>query len=669
MTRAIFGRLLRQLRAVPSKPLDVVTFRARQEASLVLLDVTNGWARVGRRARLAAGKLQQPGTSWVAADGTMALGEAIGLGVLQADDVDGPARLVTEHRFPLLSSTCPPLEAGKLPWHTDWRFGHRWEPAPFRSYDFYSPRNRPQPWDVRFVWELNRLGWLLPLAQAVAVGRDPDGSARAALMATISSWVEANPLARSASWQPMEASMRVINLCSIIGLLDAGGALGTDEAGLLLPLVAEHGAFVWRTREYTDVRGNHYAANVVALLLAGLALGEGSPSGERWAAFGQEALRDEVVSQLLTDGMDIEGSLPYHQLVVHLFLLGVLALERSGRAVSPAADDRLHAGARYLAAAVRADSALPAVGDDDGASAVDLDAGRRPPWRSLLAIAALRWDDPCCLAPGVELTPSAVLATGMGALQQWPALGPAPAVARYHPRGGAVAARRGGTSFWMDVGDVGLRGRGGHGHNDLGTFELAVAGVPLVVDRGSYLYTGDLAARDLFRGTASHSVAVVDGEEMAPLLGPWGIGPGAEPVGATATFVHDHVHVRVGHHGYRRLGDPVELERSVDLDLGSGRLRCEDEVVATGSHTVDRFVHFDPSCMVKLADGGAEVRANGLCCAVTWDSSATAELRTTWSSAAYGHRVAASTLVLHSLCGGTSRLWLALDPAMPEPDR
>ena len=41
----------------------------------------------------------------------------------------------------------------------------------------------------------------------------------------------------------------------------------------------------------------------------------------------------------------------------------------------------------------------------------------------------------------------------------------------------------------VDAGEVGMRGIGGHGHNDVLSFDLWAAGAPLLVDSGTYTYS------------------------------------------------------------------------------------------------------------------------------------------------------------------------------------
>ena len=72
----------------------------------------------------------------------------------------------------------------------------------------------------------------------------------------------------------------------------------------------------------------------------------------------------------------------------------------------------------------------------------------------------------------------------------------------------------------VDCGEVGMRGRGGHGHNDILSFELFLNGFNVVTDCGAYLYTASREWRNRFRSTAFHNTVQVDGEELNRFLAP-----------------------------------------------------------------------------------------------------------------------------------------------------
>ena len=86
----------------------------------------------------------------------------------------------------------------------------------------------------------------------------------------------------------------------------------------------------------------------------------------------------------------------------------------------------------------------------------------------------------------------------------------------------------------VDCGEVGMHGRGGHGHNDITSLELWLDGMNLVTDCGAYLYTASREWRNRFRSTAFHNVVQVDGEELNRLISPdhlWQLRDDARPRG------------------------------------------------------------------------------------------------------------------------------------------
>src|SRR4029078_4359544 len=125
--------------------------------------------------------------------------------------------------------------------------------------------------------------------------------------------------------------------------------------------------------------------------------------------------------------------------------------------------------------------------------------------------------------------------------------------------GGAFVLRASDLHVVIRCGDVGQSGRGAHAHNDALSFELS-AGVPFVVDPGTYLYTADPAARNAFRSTDAHNTIVIDGEEINPidprlLFELQGL---AIPRLVSHEDTGDEATTTLSHDGYMRLEPPVE---------------------------------------------------------------------------------------------------------------
>ena len=139
----------------------------------------------------------------------------------------------------------------------------------------------------------------------------------------------------------------------------------------------------------------------------------------------------------------------------------------------------------------------------------------------------------------------------------------------------------------------GRAGTGGHGHDDCGSYEFW-SGVPLVVDRGTGSYTGDVNKRELFRATRSHSVVELDSETQNP------------PVEARPFRRHERAKpflarwdesgggaIEVGHHAWCHLPGAVAALRHLALGA-DGVLSVRDELTGTGHHRLALRIQWAP---------------------------------------------------------------------------
>ena len=619
---------------------------------------TGGWERLAAHVgrwwdddRVRAFANAPPGPA-IAPDALEALQEAGRRRLLDLPRLWNLGRGLRERQFEVLGAAVPP--AGGWPWHTDWRWNHTWPAGYFRSYDYFAPRD--VPYDVKVPWELSRLWFIPPMLQAAAIG--PDEGLVESLDEIVLDWERRNPLGYTINWYPMEASMRAISLVLALDMLRGMGRQDAGRFAPLLRLASQHGEFIWRTIEYSDVRGNHYAANIVALLLLGLLLGDLYPPARRWAEEAERRVPPEIERQLLPDGVDFEKSVGYHRLVTELFLLAVIALERSGRPGLSAARDRLREAARYAAACRRPDGRAVNAGDNDSAQVFTWDHRDSADHAALIGLAAAYWREPQLRGAVPTMPASLVWLLGMDGLAAWEQT-PAkqPGGVRHFIDGGVATARHGGSYLWVDVGEVGV----GHGHNDLLSFELVLRNRPLVVDPGCFCYSADLELRDLFRATAYHNGLQVDDAEIAPMSGLWEIGRQAAPVCVEVVTDGPKTVVRAGHKGYLRLSDPVLHLRELAFDPSAESLVCTDRLACQGRHTITRRLHLHPSVSVALEDGAARLSAAEGSWTLHWREPAEASVEPGWVSPGYGVRQDAEVVVLTNAIDGTTQLQFVVE--------
>ncbi len=635
-----------RLSAILAKGPRVIFVRGTQEARLHWMYATGAWGRIDRAATRRwtperAERLTAARPSATFAEGAAdALRAAAEDGTLDRTAMLERAERIARRDFSIFSAPLP--REGPWPWLQDWRFGTEWPPGPANGFSHYGKRD--QPYDVKFPWELNRLQFLLPLLQGAVL--DPASGHLETALAILEDWRAANPLAGTVNWNPMETSMRAVTLVMALEMARAAGASAAQQAPLLAD-IDRCAHFVERTIEDTDIRGNHYTASVTALLVAGAALGPELKAARRWFTYAATRLDREILGQILPDGVNFEKATYYHRLVSDLFLVCDAVATRFGSAPSDAAKERLRESVRVMRLFQRPDGFWPIIGDSDDAEVFTMDSRAIQDHGATLAVAAALYGDPA-LAPA-RPSPASVWMTGTAALPE-----PEPFErTRFLDAGGFAIIREDDTQLIVDVGEVGLAGRGGHGHNDILSFDLSFGGRAVIIDPGSYIYTGDLAARERFRRTDAHNGLVLDGAEIASLdQGPFRVSPEAVPLPATMTRKGHVWYIEGGHGGYRRLDDPALHHRRFAFDPSAETLEITDRVESGAPHAAERFLHFAADAKAVIDGQSCEITLGPVSVIVSWDEGTTARLDEGEISDGYAQKRPAPVLVLSDRFGG-----------------
>jgi len=89
-----------------------------------------------------------------------------------------------------------------------------------------------------------------------------------------------------------------------------------------------------------------------------------------------------------------------------------------------------------------------------------------------------------------------------------------PLSSKAYKEGGFYILRNEKDYCFISCSSMGQKGLGGHGHNDKLSIVLWINGKQLFVDPGTYVYTGNRLARNMFRGTKYHNTVSIDGLEQ-----------------------------------------------------------------------------------------------------------------------------------------------------------
>lgn len=588
-----------------------ISCRARQEVSRLIDRLADP-----RRGRLGASISPERADRWVAEMASHFFsgpGEP-GVPALLRERLPGSAQCIVaaadralEKRFDLLGYR--DLYFGDpIDWHLDPVAKRQ---APLRHWTLLDPLDVAVVGDSKVVWELNRHQWLVGLGQAYRL----TGDERYAWMFadTIRDWLRANPPGMGINWtSSLEAAFRLISWCWALALFRGSAALTTDLRAALVGGIAAHAARVERYLSYYFSPNTHLTGEALGLFYAGTVF-PSMPAAGRWRRLATDILIHEADRQILPDGVYIEQATCYQRYTAEIYLHFVILAKRNGFAVPDGVIQRLEHLLDALLVLRRPDGSLPQIGDADGGWLLPLEPRRPDDGRGVFGPAAVVLNRGDYAWASDSLTSEVAWLLGTGGVQRFAALEPAPPAqspSRLLLDGGYAVMRsdwgREADQIVFDVGPLGCRISGGHGHADLLSLQCSFRGQPYVIDPGTFRYGADGGWRSHYRGTAAHSTVDIDGAGQAVPRGPfrWASRPAARLVRWEST---EHRDVAVGEHrAYCRLADPVMHRRQVILEKGRHCI-VVDDLDGRAEHRVDLRFQFAP--MSVTLDAGLWARA------------------------------------------------------------
>jgi heparinase II/III-like protein len=510
---------------------------------------------------------------------------------LQVAEIIESARRITDHRWPLLGFE--EIDFGQeISWNRDPLSGRMW-PTDFHA-DIVLWHNDGS--DIRVLWELNRMGHLLTLGQAYALTRNEEFAEE--FFAQLESWRDQNRLGRGPSWCcAMEVALRAMNLLAAFALFRDAPSMTPKRLMSLLAMFDQHGHHIKRNLEFSYVAtSNHYLSDVAGLWWLGIMLPELN-SAEHWKRWALNELLREMDRQVLPDGADYEASTGYHRLVLELFLYSFILCRNNDVSIEDRYWQKLHLMFKYLRAILRPDGFAPLIGDSDGGQVLPIMPRRADDHAYLLSFGAAIFHDGTLKLPAQKGSAELLWVLGAAGLKSYDGLsGNSQAiVSQAFPDSGTYVLRNEDLYLLFNIGASGMAGRGSHGHNDALAIEVSACGRAFLVDPGTYVYTADLTERQLFRSTAYHSTLQLNGEEqnVTNERTPFVIGNEAHPRALRWESNAERDLVSAEHIGYERLAEPIRHRRTIIFEKAARRWFVEDELPATGKHTITARFHFD----------------------------------------------------------------------------
>ncbi len=482
-----------------------------------------------------------------------------------------------------------PLSLGEpIDWSKDYKSSFSW---PFQYFRSISYADLGKPNDVKFPWELSRMQWMIPLGQAYLLTKDEKYAQK--VKELLLSWMKSNPYAWSVNWAcTMDVALRIIVWTWFFHVFKNSPTWSDSQFRWeFLKSLYLHGFFTSRHLEKSDVNGNHYTADAGGLVFAGLFFGH-----DDWHQQGWAILESEIRLQVFDDGVDFEASIPYHRLVQELFFFPALYRIKQGLDVPSFYEDRLLKMAYFTAHYTRLDGSVPLWGDADDARVLPFGDQPLNDHRYLIGLVGYTFSSDSLLSfwSGSNTELFWVFGKSLD-FRDKPLIHPS---SQSFSGGGFYVMRDYQNHIFIDCGPLGLKGRGGHGHNDLLSFEAILENTPLIIDRGAFVYTANYLQRNLFRSTAYHNTPQIDGEEINRFIRPdylWTFHHDAQPSLEAWEVTDKETMLRGSHNGYARLKNSVRPIRTIKLNHDTSELTIEDFFEGDGSHSISIPFHFHPS--------------------------------------------------------------------------
>ncbi len=388
---------------------------------------------------------------------------------LHADDVIKQADDYAHNCFDLLGS-------GKhcfvrIPWHRDFKVQYAFPPDRFyKDITITSGNGTHLEHDIKVPWELSRFHQCYVLGKAYNFTKDKKYSQ--AFVHHMTDWIDNNPVLYGVNWLcPMEVGIRAINWIWGMHFFMYAPIDNTLWQRVLCSLY-DHMYYLEHNWEWYDGRtSNHYLSDLVGYFYL-CWLFDDLPGMHKKRDWCYDEIVREFNKQISPDGTSYEGSTAYHQLVTELFSHFIFVCNQMHLQLPASFLERYQQMLAFCTWCTPVKSTqMICIGDNDSGN---------------------------------------ILLKGL--------------VYSHETHGDRYCPNFGISIYRTDKVHISLRHHvythrqpSGHFHNDAGSITLAINGIPIFVDPGSYVYTPSVYWRNYFRSVAVHNTCFLEGIEPVPL--------------------------------------------------------------------------------------------------------------------------------------------------------
>ncbi len=400
------------------------------------------------------------------------------------------------------------IDLNNIEWHTD-KFSYFTYPQ--KRFDKLNARQYfDKSIDLVFPWEQSRFYFGIHLAQKYYATNDTKYYYQ--FRNLVLDWIKKNPYLHGVNWlSTMDISIRAINWIVTANLFKKLWIKDIEFKSKLTKSLIKHGNYIntFLPIYQNGLTTNHTTSSYTGLLFLGLTF-----NNKSWIKTAVNGLMGCMKSQVYNDGVDFEGSIPYHRLVLEMFAYSAI-LARANKIDLPVSYyAKLFKMFEFTAAYIDHSGNAPQVGDNDSGRALIFNtSANNNPYENehdhfyLLQLGEKIFDynfpslvtkrfENKLLIPEIEK----IKLSDLG-------LNPRQTQKSIFFENGKVGILKNKTfSLLVSCFPLGQNGKGGHNNLDTGSFTLSIDGNQTIVDPGTITYTRNKTLRDKMRSYDYHNV-------------------------------------------------------------------------------------------------------------------------------------------------------------------